>query len=345
MRRAALVLLLFAFGCGSSSQSPGGTSSGGTSSGGTGGTSSGGTGGTSSGGTGGTSSGGSGGVDAGGGSGGVATGGGAGDAGVDAPAPVDAGPSRCTETSSQVTCAEQQLVLDMGQNGGKRTIHYNVPLGSAPAAGWPVVIMFQGAYYSAAHTFTGNKGDPWGGYYQTLVVKRLLDGGLAVLAPEANQNGNGYWDTNISPYDQNWKSAPDNAYMLAIFQAITGGKFGPLDDKEMYAAGLSSGGYMTSRMAVSYAGRFRALAIESASYATCLASQCTVPAPLPSDHPPTLFLHGGADQIVPISTMKLYKAQLDKQGIATKAVIDNPAGHGWIAAAPDEVPAWFSGHP
>ncbi len=233
----------------------------------------------------------------------------------------------------------------MGQNGGDRTVHYNVPLGSAPSAGWPVVVMFQGAYYSAAHTFTGYNSDPWGGYNQTLVVKRLLDGGYAVLAPEANQSGNGYWDTNISPYDKNWQSAPDNAYMLALFQAITAGKFGPLDDGEMYAAGLSSGGYMTSRMAVSYQGRFKALVIESASYATCLAAQCTVPDPLPSDHPPTLFLHGGADQIVPISTMQLYKAQLDKQGIETKAVIDNQAGHGWIAAAPDEVPAWFSGHP
>lgn len=267
-----------------------------------------------------------------------------GDAGTDA-AVGDAGPSRCTLTADTVTCAEQQLALDMGQNGGQRTIHYNVPLGSAPSAGWPVVIMFQGAYYTAAHTFAAKKGDAWGGYYQTLVVKRLLDGGFAVLAPEANQSGNGYWDTNIPPYDQNWKSAPDNAYMLAIFQAISGGQFGPLDDTEMYAAGLSSGGYMTSRMAVSYAGKFRALAIESASYATCLAAQCTVPAPLPSDHPPTLFLHGGADQVVPISTMKLYKAQLDKQGLETKAVIDDPAGHGWIAAAPDEVPAWFSGHP
>ncbi len=334
MRRALFAILLLAVGCGSGAQPGAGTSTGGTSAG---GSSSGGTSGSSSGGTSGSSSGGT----AGGSSGGTAGSGGA----AGGAAPIDAGPSRCTETTAQVKCDERELVLDMGQNGGKRTIHYNVPLGSAPAAGWPVVIMFQGAYYSAAHTFTGNQGDPWGGYYQTLVVKRLLDGGYAVLAPEANQNGAGYWDTNIAPYTSDWQSAPDNAYMLAIFQAITGGKFGPLDDKEMYAAGLSSGGYMTSRMAVSYAGRFRALAIESASYATCLASQCSVPDPLPSDHPPTLFLHGGADQIVPISTMKLYKAQLDKQGIETKAVIDDNADHGWIAAAPDEVPAWFVAHP
>ena len=45
--------------------------------------------------------------------------------------------------------------------------------------------------------------------------------------------------------------------------------------------------------------------------------------PLPSDHPPTLFLHGGQDDIVPIATAQAYEQDLVAQGIATKFV----AGH------------------
>ena len=46
---------------------------------------------------------------------------------------------------------------------------------------------------------------------------------------------------------------------------------GPLDPSRLLAIGVSSGGYMTSRMAVSYPGKFRALAI--AAGASCRAAR------------------------------------------------------------------------
>src|SRR5947208_14122972 len=100
--------------------------------------------------------------------------------------------------------------------------------------------------------------------------------------------------------------------------------FGPLDASRRYAMGISSGGCMTSRMAVSYDGAFRAFAIASASYATCGAT-CTVPA-LPPDHPPTLFLHGGMDNIVPVSAMTPYRDELRADGRVVDAIIDANAG-------------------
>jgi predicted esterase len=101
---------------------------------------------------------------------------------------------------------------------------------------------------------------------------------------------------------------------------------------------------MTSRMAVSYPGKFRALAIESGSYATCLGPICTIPTPLPSDHPPTLFLQGGDDPIVPISTAQAYYQDLMAQGIDTRFVEDATAGHQWLSVAPQEVTRWFTTH-
>ncbi|MCA9635395.1 MAG: hypothetical protein KC420_05110, partial [Myxococcales bacterium] len=178
----------------------------------------------------------------------------------------------------------------------------------------------------------------------TLTLKRLLDAGFAVLTPEAHADGNTFWDTNIPPYSTSWELAPDHAFMLAIFAAIDDGVFGPLDSDTMYATGISSGGYMTSRMAVSYPGRFTALAIQSASYAPCSGPFCVVP-PLDASHPPTLLLAGAQDPIVPLSTIEPYRDALVVAGVDTELIVDEAAGHAWIKAAPDAVLGWFLGHP
>jgi predicted esterase len=130
--------------------------------------------------------------------------------------------------------------------------------------------------------------------------------------------------------------------MKALFVAITDGRFGPLDPHRWYAGGISSGGYMSSRMAVSYPGRFRALIVHSASYATC-GPVCTVPA-LPPNHPPTLFLHGEQDMLAPPSAMRDYEAALLDAGVPTRAVVDPTRAHEWLPVAPDEVLGWVTMH-
>jgi predicted esterase len=132
--------------------------------------------------------------------------------------------------------------------------------------------------------------------------------------------------------------------MKNLFAAISGGTFGPLDSGRLYAMGISSGGFMTSRMALSYPGRFRALADHSGSYATC-SDVCVVPTPLPSGHPPTLFLHGDLDAIVPMSAIQPYIDALTAEGYTSSLVTDPNAGHQWIAAAVQAIPAWFAAHP
>ncbi len=266
---------------------------------------------------------------------------------LDAETPADAGSfdgggaSRCTVTPTSVACPHETTTVSTGAALPLRHVHFQVPLGTPPVTGFPVVIAFQGTALPAALTWAGASTDPYGMYYQALVVARLLDAGYAVLTPETANDGASYYDTNVPLYSTAWETAPDHQLMLGIFAGIEAGDFGPLNPSALFAVGFSSGGYMTSRMAVSYPGRFRSLAIQSASYATCGGALCTVPATLPADHPPTLFLHGGADTFVPMATMVPYEAQLRAQGIATRIVTESTRGHEWLPASPDEVLAWF----
>lgn len=252
--------------------------------------------------------------------------------------PQPVGPSsRCTADAATLTCPHNTATLNAGGVG--RDVLWQVPRGAAPAGGWPVAIMFQGTGATPELTWTATPLEPFGAYAQTQVVQRLLDNGFAVLTPATHLGGFTFWDTN-NPLVQDYTASNDHALMLAIFAAIDSGTFGPLDGHRLFATGISSGGYMTSRMAVSYPGRFKALAIAAGSYATCAGILCSV-GPVDSGHPPTLFLHGQLDPVVPIITMEAYDSALVAAGVPTRKVVEPTALHRWIAASPDEVLAWF----
>ena len=274
-------------------------------------------------------------------------------AGVDMDAPDQSGdadmppeidpkqPSRCEQSSTEITCDHKTAELDIGFR--TREVHYQTPLGQPPEGGWPVVFFFQGSLFSSEGAWTANEDTPYGGFTQAKVLGALLDKGFAVLAPETRINGSTYWDTNILPYNYNWSLAPDHDLMLALFEGIESGDFGDLNGSSLFATGISSGGYMTSRMAVSYPGRFGALAIMAGSYATCAGVNCFVPS-LPEDHPPTLFLHGERDLTVPLYTMELYAEDLEDEGVEVDYLLDEEAGHEWIPGAEVVIPEWFDEH-
>jgi hypothetical protein len=266
--------------------------------------------------------------------------------------------SRCAvgPTEHDIDCSHEN------SNIGGRSVDWQVPLGNAPSGGWPVVLIYQGSLLSpdgasilapnGMWKVTSHDADLDGIFQnyvitelttQTTVIKRLLDNGFAVITPTADNVGFA-WDTNLPPWLYYWLGAPDNQFLNQLYSAIDAGQLGPLSLTKWYATGVSSGGYMTSRMAVSYPGRFRALAIAAGSYATCGGGlPCTVPA-LPADHPPTLFLHGGQDPLVPVSQMQSYYDALTKGGFVTNAIIDPDQKHGWIPACPDQILAWFQAH-
>ncbi|MBK6689138.1 MAG: prolyl oligopeptidase family serine peptidase [Deltaproteobacteria bacterium] len=240
------------------------------------------------------------------------------------------GPNRCDVTLDLVDCPFERTELE------GRPVYYQVPLGVPPAAGFPAVVVFQGSFFSPEETQAGGPDLPFGGFYQVQLQALLLHQGFVVIAPSARAGL--AWATNFPGYE----SSEDHAVMLALLDELhLRGRFGPVDPARVYATGISSGGYMTSRMAVSYPGRFRALAINAGSYATCTNVLCSIPDPLPADHPPTLFLHGARDLTVPLYTAEAYRDQLWSQGLEADLLVDAQAGHEWLSAAPSAIGCWF----
>ncbi|MFO0723096.1 MAG: PHB depolymerase family esterase [Myxococcota bacterium] len=246
--------------------------------------------------------------------------------------------SRCTLSAARAECSHRETRLTAA--GVARAVTYEVPIGTAPPQGWPTVLFFQGTTVPGSAAFAADQGARFGQYQLTRTVKALLDRGFAVVAPNALLDGTTAWQTNIPPWSLAWTTSADHALMLELFRALDAGEFGPLDTTRLYAMGISSGGFMTSRMAVSYPGKFRALAVHSGSYATC-SNSCVLPRALPADHPPTLFLHGEADTTMPIAAMIPYRDRLAGMGIAVDSDIDSSAGHEWLESGATTIPAWF----
>ncbi len=269
---------------------------------------------------------------------GTAACGGSGTAGLAAQGSDGGGP--CTITDASAICHSQPVVT-ITNGSDMRRVYWAGPAGAAPRSGRPAVILYQGTGFGPATSWDVSIGvsTAFGGYYQVALVAALVDAGFVVLQPEAQ--GGVAWDTNAGG---NYDASADGVFIPQLLDKVAQGAFGRVDMTHLYATGISSGGYMTSRMAVSYPGRFRALAIESGAYATCLGPLCSIPTPLPSDHPPTLFLHGGADNVVPIATAQTYYQDLMARGIDTRFVEDASAGHQWLSSAPREVTRWFEGH-
>jgi acetyl esterase/lipase len=65
-----------------------------------------------------------------------------------------------------------------------------------------------------------------------------------------------------------------------------------------------------------------------------------------SDDPPTLIMHGDADQLVPIQQAELIIEKLKSQGVETKLVVKKGASHGWPDLLKDMtiMADWFDAH-
>lgn len=65
-----------------------------------------------------------------------------------------------------------------------------------------------------------------------------------------------------------------------------------------------------------------------------------------SDDPPTLIIHGDADELVPIQQAEIMVAALEKAGVESKLVTKPGAGHGWPDLPKDleTLADWFDEH-
>ncbi len=281
-------------------------------------------------------------------------------------APMPAQAARCglsadgTYSCSMIATTQSYKYNLLGScTGGNtaRPVMYQVPEGTPPEGGWPVVFFYHGLNPAAPPPPDGPTtfAPPDASSdlrHLTASIHELLDDPnntgkkYAVVLPKAALQllVLRFWDTNL-PTDYNLSS--DKCFFPALWSSIEGGDYGAGSQYNMdrrYAYGMSSGGYNTSRMAVSWNGDkvWKALAIHSASYAHCSGSLCSVPATMPADHPPTKFYHASGDPVNPISTMYAYYDKLVAQGYVAEVKVNNE-GHNLTAdiVGPGGVKAWF----
>lgn len=266
-----------------------------------------------------------------------------------APTPAEA--ARCTQDAQgNWSCSYQYRVNWYSCNGLPigRGVRYQVPEGTPPAGGWPVAFYFNGTSPADMNPFVQNMGASFGAGYSPQIMRELLDDPAgtgkkyAVIAPEPPQAGVflEFWNTNaVFPYS----ASCDYDFFPDFFAEIKGGNYGAASQYNMsrrYAYGISSGGYNSSRMAVTFnadrawyqscaewcnKNTWKAIAIISASYASCTGPICVVPS-LPSNHPPTKFWQGYGDLIVPKWTADLYYEELQRRGKTTEYVAHS-GGH------------------
>lgn len=218
----------------------------------------------------------------------------------------------------------------------QREILFATPQSDPPKAGYPVVLFFQGSFFPME--FKRSKALPFGGYNEILTMKMLLDNGFAIIAPRAGAGL--FWQSNLNGINYNISS--DKYLVDKILSEIERETFGKLDINNLFAMGISSGGYMTDRMAHSHREyQFNALAIASASYAKCGGPYCPLPNTIYPNHPATLFLHGKIDPVVPIFTMRKYAKLLKKNNVEVQIMIHSKTGHAWIDQSPIAITQWF----
>jgi hypothetical protein len=264
--------------------------------------------------------------------------------------------ARCTQDASgKWSCTHSYRVNWYWCNGIPigRGVRWQVPEGTPPAGGWPVAFFYHGTSPADTNPFLNELGTLFGTQYTPQIMRELLDDPTgtgkkyAVIAPEPPQAGVAleFWNTNsVFPYS----ISCDYDFFPDLFAEIKGGSYGSASRYNMnrrYAFGISSGGYNTSRMAVTFNGSnvWRAFGIISASYATCAGPVCAVPS-LPANHPPTKFWHGTADLIVPLWTADLYYDALVGK---PRDFVTHGGGHEFNATqlGPSGVKAWFDQFP
>lgn len=253
------------------------------------------------------------------------------------------GPGLFIEDGDGLYCRFCSRQVDGGW-AARRTVYWQLPAGEPPVRGWPIVLLFHGTAHPAQLYFGNRHGAAFGGIHQVRASIDLLEAGFAVVAPDAL--GRIGWMTNLWPFSRFWNCLgnPDRRFLRALLRDLQHGDFGHLDGGRLFAAGISSGGYMSSRMAVSYPGRFKALGVAAAAYASCLGRYGKMPASLPSDHPPTLFIHGRRDPLAPFSRMQEYRQRLQDAGVETALLEDAETGHAWLPGSGAALTEWFSRH-
>ena len=165
------------------------------------------------------------------------------------------------------------------ESGGlTREYRIHVPVGSGPAARMPVVFNFHGRYANA----------PTQESYSGLTPTSDREGFLLV-SPEGAGSPQA-WSAGATP-----PSTVDDVRFVGDLLDTLERDF-CVDPSRVYAAGMSNGGFMASKLGCTMGDRFAAIATVGGIHFP--SEQCGTPVPV-------LAIHGSADQVVPFAGGKI----------------------------------------
>ncbi len=182
-------------------------------------------------------------------------------------------------TGVAATAVERTLVVA----GRERSYELDVPAGAAPAAGWPVVLVFHGGGGTAAGARTQTRMSALGAREGFVAVYPQGSGGVAGKLKTWNAGTCCGWAMK--------HNVDETAFVAALLDDLP--RVVAVDARRVYATGISNGGMMAYQVACTLAGRIAAIA-PVAGEMTMSASECRPARPVS-----VLVIHGTADRNLP----------------------------------------------
>jgi len=189
--------------------------------------------------------------------------------------------------------------------------------------------------------------NPWN-VEQNMFLRDAIDKGYLVVAPDSIRPyiiGPRAWDSFTKDVSEN----KDLQFILDIIDWLNNSNL-PVDVNNVFGAGFSSGGFMCSRIGYCLGSNFNALAVHSGVNAESVkitllgpVFDCESDLNLPSNHPPTVIIHGEKDPIVPMNCAIHFYNELLRHEIPAEILIDSDGEHIWLSDFNDEILDWFDG--
>lgn len=249
-------------------------------------------------------------------------------------------PLGCSRAGAQ----KEELPYIIEEIGGWK-VYLVLPRGKSPEKGWPVVVLLHGRGQTAGAWFGEgllSRGD------QKLFPPLALKSGMVVIAPEAREpfgKGIRQWDF----FHRNLQNSPDLTFFRDLFQWMEKNTKITFDISRVHGVGISSGGFMASRLALAFPDKWASLIVIAAGNADSFPQIPSFPldskalgSEISTQHPPTLIIHGAGDRIVPFVYGERYFQDLKQAGIKTEMLVIPEGGHQWPTQFHENMIKWLS---
>ena len=224
-----------------------------------------------------------------------------------------------------------------------RILFWKQPESLVPDNGYPVLVLFHGAFQHAFSWFIGL--NQWS-KSQTIFTEKALEEGFLIIAAESLKPirpGPRAWDIF-----NNGSDSIDFSYIKNMIEWLENIDL-PVDINRLYCAGFSSGAFMCSYIGYYFSDYFNAVAVHSGANSESISLTNRGPYfdlnasyNFSSSFPQTLIIHGGNDNFVPVQCAENFYSDLQRNDIPSKLLISQDEGHIWISQYDYDILEWFN---